>query len=407
MGLTGAGTLAVALLVALAVPAAALAAWQRLGAAGPSRWLARIALLLGCQLTALLLAGVSLNDAFVFYGSWAELFGRVASSGRQPAAVGSLDSSLSDLLARHAAAGVGTVVSLPVPGTSSGVRTGPATVYLPPQYGDPAYARRSFPVVELLSGFPGGPLTWTRTLHLATVLNALIADGRSVPFIAVVPVQNVASPRDTECVNVVGGPQVETYLSYDVRAAAERAFRVARDGSQWTVLGDSTGGYCAADLALRHPDLFAAAVSIAGYNAPAHDATTRNLFGNQPWLAQQYSPIWLVRHQQAGNLHLLLISTKPDRTAYRATRQLAAAARPPLQLATLVLPAGGHNFRTFAAELPLAFGWLSRYVATPLAPLPTVDGLLPRTTPPPEPAEVAEPASARPGGRSRTASRPG
>src|SRR5439155_8370348 len=116
------------------------------------------------------------------------------------------------------------------------------------------------------------------------------------------------------------------------------AFRASRDGSQWTVLGDSTGGYCAADLALQHPNLFVAAVSIAGYNAPAHDASTRNLFGRQPWLARFYSPIWLVRHRQLGSLHLLLISTKPDRTAYRATRQLAAAARPPLRLATLVLP---------------------------------------------------------------------
>ena len=388
MGLTGAATLVVALICALAVPVAALAGWRRLGEPGPARWLGRIGLLVGCQLTALLLVGVSLNDAFVFYGSWAELFGKSVRSGQQATPAGGLDSALARVLAMHAGVGVGTVVSMPVPGLRSGVRTGPATVYLPPQYGDPAYARRSFPVVELLSGFPGGPSTWTHTLHLANVLDELIRDGRSAPFIAIVPVQNVASPRDTECVNVVGGPQVETYLSYDVRAAAERSFRVARDGSQWTVLGDSTGGYCAADLALRHPDLFTAAVSIAGYNAPAHDATTRDLFGGQPWLARLYSPIWLVGHRQAGNLHLLLISTKPDRTAYRATRQLAAAARPPLQLATLVLPFGGHNFKTFAAEVPLAFGWLSRYVAAPLAPLPTLDGLLPHQVGPPDSGET-------------------
>ncbi|HEU5270939.1 MAG TPA: hypothetical protein VFU36_13525 [Jatrophihabitans sp.] len=30
------------------------------------------------------------------------------------------------------------------------------------------------------------------------------------------------------------------------------------------------------------------------------------------------------------------------------------------------------------AELPTAFGWLSRYVPAPLAPLPTVDGLSPQ-----------------------------
>jgi len=341
--------------------------------------------LAGCQLTALALVGVLVNDVFVFYGSWSELLG-VGPHTAQPAAPrGNLDRSLSAVLARDARAGVGTLVPLPISGIRSGVRTGPATVYLPPQYGDPGYADRSFPVVELLSGFPGGPATWVRTLHLSTVLNTLIGSGRAAPFIAVAPVQNVASPRDTECVNVVGGPQVETYLTYDVRAAVERAFRASTD---WTVLGDSTGGYCAADLALRHPDLFTAAVSIAGYNAPAHDATTRNLFGDRPALARLFSPAWLVGHQQRGPLHLLLISSRPDRTAFRATEQLRAMVRPPLQLATLVLPSGGHNFRTFAAELPVAFGWLSRYVPAPLAPLPTVDGLLPVPAQPQSPNDA-------------------
>jgi pimeloyl-ACP methyl ester carboxylesterase len=378
MGLTGSITLMVAMLCALVVPGATLACWHRLTAPGPAGWLARAALLAGCQLTALVLAGVSLNDAFTFYGSWSELFGDGPRAEQRAAAAGNLDPTLSDTLARHARDGVGTLVSLPIAGTRSGVWTGPATVYLPPQYGDPGYAHRDFPVVELLSGFPGGPATWVHTLHLAPVLDALISDGRSAPFIAVAPVQNVASPRDTECVDVVGGPKVDTYLSYDVRSAVEQAFRASSDGSQWTVLGDSTGGYCAADLALQHPDLFAAAVSIAGYNAPAHDGATRNLFGDRPWLSELYSPLWLVRHRQLGSVHLLLISTRSDRSSYRAAQQLAAAAKPPLQLATLTLPSGGHNFRTFAAELPVSFGWLSRYVAAPLTPLPTVAGQSPR-----------------------------
>ncbi len=374
MGLTGPGLLTLAALAALAAPVAAVAGWRRLGGPGPVGLLARIGVLVGCQLTTLTLVAVGLNDEFVFYGSWSELFGAGPRTAQQAASAGDLDRSLSAELTRDARAGVGTLVSLPIAGTRSHVRAGAATAYLPPQYGDPSYADRGFPVVELLSGFPGGPATWVHSLHLATVLDGLIRSGRSAPFIAVVPEQNVASPRDTECVNVVGGPQVETYLTYDVRAAAERAFRTDRD---WTVLGYSTGGYCAADLALRHPDLFTAAVSIAGYNAPAHDSTTRNLFGNEPALARLYSPIWLVSHHPQENLHLLLISSRLDSIAYRASEQLTQAARPPLQLATLVLPTGGHNFRTFGAELPVGFGWLSRYVAGPLAPLPTVDGLSP------------------------------
>ena len=67
-------------------------------------------------------------------------------------------------------------------------------------------------------------------LHVASVLDNLIDTGRAAPFIAVIPVQNVASPRDTECVDVVHGPQVEDYLTTDVRTAVLREFRGHRPG---------------------------------------------------------------------------------------------------------------------------------------------------------------------------------
>jgi pimeloyl-ACP methyl ester carboxylesterase len=377
MGLTDLPTLVVAILLLLTITGATLALWGQLERVA-ARWPLRLLMIGTCQLAAVLVTGLVLNNAFVFYQSWSELFGAHPRSGYDQLAAGSVDAGLHPTLLANYRAGRGTVISLPVPGTRSGVRTGPASVYLPPQYGDPAYANRSFPVLELTSGFPATPNTWFHVLHLASELNYLIDTGRSAPFIAVVPVQNVASPRDTECVNVVGGPQVDSYLSYDVRSAVERSVRASSSGSQWTVLGDSTGGYCAVDLALRHPNLFAAAVSIAGYNAPAHDATTGNLFGNDPALATLYSPLWLVRHRTEPNLHLLLITTRPDRYPNKAALQLAGAVRPPLQVSLLTLPRGGHNFGTFAAEVPVGVSWLSRFVAAPLAPLPTVDGLLPQ-----------------------------
>jgi len=379
MGLTDLSTLVVAILLLLAITGATLALWGRLDRVA-ARWPLRVLMIGTCQLAAVLVTALALNNAFVFYQSWSELLGVHPRSDYSQLAVGSVDAGLHARLLADYRAGRGTVISLPVPGTRSGVHTGPAPVYMPPQYGDPAYANRSFPVLELTSGFPATPNTWFRVLHVDSELNYLIDTGRSAPFIAVVPVQNVASPRDTECVNVVGGPQVDSYLSYDVHAAVEHAVRA---DSQWTVLGDSTGGYCAADLLLRHPDLFTAAVSIAGYDAPAHDATTGNLFGNRPALAALYSPLWLLRHRPQPDLHLLLITTRADRYPTRAALQLAAAARPPFQLSLLTLPRGGHNFGTFAAEVPVGVSWLSRYVSAPLAPLPTVDGLSPVPVAPP------------------------
>jgi hypothetical protein len=127
--------------------------------------------------------------------------------------------------------------------------------------------------------------------------------------------------------------------------------------------------------------MFAAAVSVAGYDAPIHDATTGNLFGRQPQLARNFSPSWLLGHEADGQPALLAIATRTDSYSYRASLRLAAVERAPGQLAELTLPSGGHNFATFASELPTGLGWLSEHVAGPLAPVPTVDGQAVRPVP--------------------------
>src|SRR5919206_202969 len=89
------------------------------------------------------------------------------------------------------ARGRGTVVPVEIPGVRSGVRTEPGYAYLPPQYGDPQYAHRSFPVVELLDGYPGGPQSWLQSLMIAQNLDREIDAGRTVPMIAIMPTQTV------------------------------------------------------------------------------------------------------------------------------------------------------------------------------------------------------------------------
>lgn len=375
MSLIGFGTLAVVIALALSAVVCTVACWEKAAALGVARWAVRGLMVFGCQLTAVLVVALSVNDVFVFYSSWGELLGQYRPATGYATRSGSMDGVLGPKLAANYRAERGTVVALAVPAADSGVRADPATVYLPPQYGDPAYSRRSFPVVELLSGFPGGPQSWLRASHISHVLDHLISTGESVPFIAVIPVQNVVSPRDTECVNVTRGPQVDTYLTIDVHRATAGAFRAS--SSPWGVLGVSTGGYCAANLAFRHPGLFGAAVSIAGYNVAAHDATTGSLFGGSRALADANNVLWQLQHHRAPALNLLVVSIRSDRASYRAGEQLARAHRPPLELWTLALPRGAHNFATFNAVLPTCFGWLSRLMPAPLTAIPSVDGVSP------------------------------
>src|SRR4051794_10981648 len=76
MALQGRTTLMVfAALTLLAVVGTAWL-WPRLARPGPVRWLARIGMILLCQLSALLLVAVAVNAYFEFYSSWGEVFGR-------------------------------------------------------------------------------------------------------------------------------------------------------------------------------------------------------------------------------------------------------------------------------------------------------------------------------------------
>jgi enterochelin esterase-like enzyme len=249
-------------------------------------------------------------------------------------------------------------------GPASGVRA-KLIVFLPPQYGDPAYAGTKFPVVQLLPGYPGQPQTWLGKLKVAQTLLAEVRAGRSKPFVLVLPAMNVAGLRDTECSDVVGGPKVETWLTDDVRRLVTRGYRVRTDAAGWGVMGYSTGGFCATKLAMRRPDLFRAGVSMSGYFTIAHDAKTGDLFGGNVALERQNSPSWLVENRPPPPVALLLTGTAQDGGTVAQMRRFAAAARPPLRVSQQVAPAGGHNTGVWAAQVPACLAWLSKELGPP------------------------------------------
>lgn len=382
VALTGRTTLILAVLLALAMPAFTLFAWSRVGPA-PSRpakirrWTVRGALVLGSQLSAVILAGVLVNDAGNFYTSWLELLGEKHTVRNVVAVPGSQDAVLRAKLAQARAQGRGLVTQISIPGTSPRFGTFSALVYLPVQYGSPGYAHRVFPVVELIAGSPGTPKTWTESLHVAQILDREMAAGRSSPFIAVMPSQDVAGRRDTQCVNVVHGPNVERYLTLDVRNVITRAFRASTQSREWALIGYSSGGFCATNLAMRHPELFSAAVSIAGNAHPAHDSQTGELFGKNPAVRNLNTPIWRATHLAPPDVALLLMSSAKDSSTSRDAAELAAAARAPLSVSLLTLRRGGHNFEIWRAEEPVAFAWVSAQLTAPLAPPPIIDNTKP------------------------------
>ncbi len=84
-GLTGTATLVLAVAGLVGVTGVTVVGWDKLANLGRHRWPARVGLLLAGQVSAVLITGLLLNDAFDFYPSWAELFGAPPTTA-QPAA---------------------------------------------------------------------------------------------------------------------------------------------------------------------------------------------------------------------------------------------------------------------------------------------------------------------------------
>ncbi|MFL6053097.1 MAG: alpha/beta hydrolase [Actinoallomurus sp.] len=348
MSLLGWPLLVLSIMLAFAAPVGCALLWGRLR--GMGAWPVRIALLLVCQVTAILLAGVGLNDHFQFFASWNDLIGQNGADapiqqqngGSQPLARGLSKRLRNDFRPDRN----DQALSAQLVGAKSGIRSR-IWVWLPPQYHE--HPQQRFPVVELFPGFPGTPVTWFHTMQGPKKLQEAIKKGAAQPYILVVPTITVVPGHDTECTNVPRGPKVATWLTGDVRRIVTENFRALPQRDAWGTMGYSTGGYCAAKLAAEYPHLFRAGVSMSGYFTASNPALTKVPGANIPALLQ-------IKHPAVD---LLLTASKQDPGTTAAVNTMVQAARPPSLVYTYVVPRGGHNTGVWTAMLPKCFQWLT------------------------------------------------
>jgi S-formylglutathione hydrolase FrmB len=354
LNLTGRPLFTLMVLLAVLVPVIAVVVLNRQPSAATARhaMVARVAgrgaLVLLSQLLAMSALFLWVNNQYGFYTSWADLAGRQAQSAQI---------QTNGLI--KAGSGAGSVEVLPVHGAAART-TADTLVWLPPQYRDPRYAHNRFPVVMFLTGQPSTPQAVFKHYSFATIASQEIRTGRIKPFIAVFPPLMTQPPRDTECTNIPGGPQAESWLSSDVPAAVIAHYRTETPGPRWSVMGWSTGGFCAAKLLLHHPQKYAAAVSFGGYYDPLTDSTTGSLFGDSVKLQNENSPRWLyTRHHGLAGGRLLMVTGQQDRYAWRSTQKMLAVSRGDKNVAVLPFATGGHNYRNYRAYLGPALQWLA------------------------------------------------
>lgn len=313
----------------------------------------------GAVAVILLLAGAAAwtNDHYGLYRSWRDLLGV-----HSPDLVAiSNPNSLARVVAptqSQANAKHGTLLELDIPGPLSGVKPRHAFVYLPPQYRDPLYASTSFPVVEAFQGSPGRPSDWILGLHLEQEMDRAIAFGTVSPAIVVMPDTNGGLSRSLECTNTVDGKHDETFLVADVRSWMSRTFRI-RPG-RWVTMGYSTGGYCALDLTVRHPQDYASAISLDGYAHAISDGYARHL-----WTSAQdrleHSPDWWVAHHRPENVNFYLLAGRDDQSSVsEATRFWSLLGQTGWRRphdALVAQPRGRHTFPAWQAAIQPALEW--------------------------------------------------
>jgi enterochelin esterase-like enzyme len=109
----------------------------------------------------------------------------------------------------------------------------------------------------------------------------LLADHLIQPMIVVSPTAATSFASDSECLNAVGGPQFETYLTRDVVGFIDRHYQTVPEAGGRAIGGMSSGGYCALNLGLRHQGEFSVILAHEPYGTPGTSAAWRLLGGSQ------------------------------------------------------------------------------------------------------------------------------
>jgi S-formylglutathione hydrolase FrmB len=197
------------------------------------------------------------------------------------------------------ATGPGTVTTLNVPSADDDMKTRPVDVYRPA-----VPANVVLPVVYLLHGVPGEPDRMMEAVK--GVLDQAFTTGGEAPFIVAAPTGGGNAHNDTEWADAQDGKDlVETYLIKKVIPAVEG--NSPRPAGMRAIVGFSMGGYAAANLTLRHPDLFSQFASMAGY---FHVDDPDGMFGSDSRVEAANTPDDMV--QKAAGKRVLLLEDQDE-----------------------------------------------------------------------------------------------
>jgi enterochelin esterase-like enzyme len=162
-------------------------------------------------------------------------------------------------------------------------------VYTPPGYSKD----KQYPVLYLLHGIGGDETEWERFATPDVLLDNLIADGKAVPMIIVMP-NGRAQKNDRAEGNVyAAGPAFAAFeqdLLKDVIPAIEARYSVQADREHRALAGLSMGGGQSLNFGLAHLDTFA---WVGGFSSAPNTKPAGKLVPDPAAAAKQLKLLWL------------------------------------------------------------------------------------------------------------------
>lgn len=173
-----------------------------------------------------------------------------------------------------------------------------ANVYLPPGYS----SKNRYPVLYLLHGIGGDENEWLTLAAPNVVLDNLIADGKAVPMIIVMP-NGRALPDDRAIGDPFTQEKVEGFAKFErdlldhLIPAVDAKYSTQRDRTQRALAGLSMGGGQTLNFAFAHLDTFA---WIGAFSSAPNTKPPAELVPDPERVRQQVKLIYLSCGNQDG-----------------------------------------------------------------------------------------------------------
>jgi S-formylglutathione hydrolase FrmB len=265
---------------------------------------------------------------------------------------------------KPAGSGRVTTVAMTAPWKGAAA-TAEVVIYTPPGFN--AHGSIKYPVIYET---PSPYALWDGGTNVGVALDLLI-DGGEMPATIVAFISSAGGYYvDSQCANSYDGREwFDKYVTQTVVAWVDSHYPTIAAPQARAIAGMSQGGFCAANLALRHPDVFGTSISFSGYfHAGFGGSASADVFGHNKAFMEANSPDIVagkVAVSVRSNLYFILVA-KPDQPGYGAQaadfeKILTTDGYPSVRIAAK----DPHGWVQVRNETPVAFeAWAARMAGT-------------------------------------------